>query len=133
MLKGIDVDMHACSDQAITLAAIAPFADAPVRITGISHIRLQESDRIAAIVENLTALGVRVEEEPDGVIIYPSAADNMKPAEIQTHDDHRLAMGFAIIGLRSPGVTILDPLCCRKTFENYFDVLEETIQKIQGN
>lgn len=133
VLKGIDVDMHACSDQAITLAAIAPFADAPVRITGISHIRLQESDRIAAIVENLTALGVRVEEEPDGVIIYPSAADNMKPAEIQTHDDHRLAMGFAITGLRSPGVTILDPLCCRKTFENYFDVLEETIQKIQGN
>ncbi len=133
VLKGIDVDMHACSDQAITLAAIAPFADGPVRITGISHIRLQESDRIAAIVENLTALGVRVEEEPDGVVIYPPTADSMKPAEIQTHDDHRLAMGFAITGLRSPGVTILDPLCCRKTFENYFEVLDETVQKIQGN
>ncbi len=127
-LKGITVDMHACSDQAITLAAIAPFADGPVRITGISHIKLQESDRIAAIVENLTALGVHVEEEADGVLIYPG---NLQPAEIQTHDDHRLAMGFAITGLRSSGVTILDPLCCRKTFENYFDVLEETVQQIQ--
>lgn len=143
VLKGIDVDMHACSDQAITLAAIAPFSDGPVRITGISHIRLQESDRIAAIVENLSALGVKVEEEPDGVVIYPQIQErftaegqslhNLQPAVIHTHDDHRLAMGFAITGLRSPGVTILDPLCCRKTFENYFDVLEDTIQKIQEN
>ena len=142
VLKGIDVDMHTCSDQAITLAAIAPFADAPVHITGISHIRLQESDRIAAIVENLTALGVHVEEEPDGVVIYPQISEsftevgaslhNLQPAVIQTHDDHRLAMGFAITGLRSPGVTILDPLCCRKTFENYFDVLEEVVHSIEG-
>ena len=98
---------------------------------------------IAAIVENLTALGVRVEEEADGVVIYPGGRNcengqgilqskDMKPAFISTHDDHRLAMGFAITGLRSPGVTILDPLCCRKTFENYFDVLDETIQKIEG-
>ena len=142
VLKGIDVNMHACSDQAITLAAIAPFADGPVRIRGISHIRLQESDRIAAIVENLTALGVHVEEEQDGVVIYPQVSEDLftgsclvrklQPAVIQTHDDHRLAMGFAITGLRSPGVTILDPMCCKKTFENYFDVLEETICEIQG-
>ena len=129
VLKGITVDMHACSDQAITMAAIAPFADSPVRITGISHIRLQESDRIAAIVENLMAMGIRVEEESDGVVIYPG---EMHGAEIQTHDDHRLAMGFAITGLRNPGVTILDPLCCRKTFENYFNVLEQTVRQIQG-
>ena len=132
VLKGIDVNMHACSDQAITLAAIAPFADGPVHISGISHIRLQESDRIAAIVENLTALGVHVEEEADGVVIYPHEAKESVPVAIQTHDDHRLAMGFAITGLRSSGVTILDPMCCRKTFENYFDVLEKTIREIQG-
>ena len=142
VLKGIEVDMHSCSDQAITLAAIAPFADGPVHIRGISHIRLQESDRIAAIVENLTALGVHVEEESDGVVIYPQMLERsvtgklslhgLQPAVIQTYDDHRLAMGFAITGLRSPGVTILDPLCCRKTFETYFDVLEETIREIQG-
>ena len=140
MLKGIDVNMHACSDQAITLAAIAPFADGPVRIRGISHIRLQESDRIAAIIENLTLLGVRVEEEADGIVIYPPlskkneagvlSTGDLQPACIETHDDHRLAMGFAITGLRSPGVTILDPLCCRKTFENYFDVLDEMVNAI---
>lgn len=129
-LKGIKADMHACSDQAITLAAIAPFADSPVHITGIGHIRLQESDRIAAMVENLTSLGVQVEEEQDGIIIYP-AFGGLQPAEIQTHDDHRLAMGFALVGLRSPGVTILDPHCCRKTFENYFDVLEQVVRKIE--
>ncbi len=135
-LKGIEVDMHTCSDQAITLAAIAPFAAGPVRITGISHIRLQESDRIAAIVENLTALGVHVEEEPDGVLIYPYgySGDNMEHSKvlIQTHDDHRLAMGFAITGLRRPGVVISDPLCCRKTFENYFEVLGEAVDYLQS-
>ncbi len=132
-LKGIEVDMCSCSDQAITLAAIAPFADGPVCIKGISHIRMQESDRISAIIENLTALGVRVEEKLDGVIIYPSDdSHNLRPAVIQTHDDHRLAMSFAITGLRSPGVTISDPMCCKKTFENYFDVLEETVHSIQG-
>ena len=125
------MDMHSCSDQAITLAAIAPFADGPVHITGISHIRLQESDRIAAIVENLTALGVKVLEEQDAVIIYP-VAGNLQAAEIQTHDDHRLAMGFALVGLRSPGVTIVDPKCCRKTFENYFEVLEQVVHRIEG-
>lgn len=130
-LKGIKADMHACSDQAITLAAIAPFAESPVRITGIGHIRLQESDRIAAIVENLTALGVKVEEEPDGVMIYPKP-DGLQSAEIQTHDDHRLAMGFSLTGLRSPGVTIMDPHCCRKTFEDYFEVLEQVVHKIES-
>ena len=138
ILKGITVDMHACSDQAITLSAIAPFAEGPVRITGISHIRLQESDRIAAIVENLTALGVRVEEEADGVVIYPrngqtDLAEETDPVQIQTHDDHRLAMGFALTGLRRAGVTILDPLCCRKTFEHYFDVLQKAVCQIEGN
>ncbi len=127
ILKGIEVDMHSCSDQAITMAAIAPFADAPVKITGISHIRMQESDRIAAIIENLTTLGIRVQECEDGVVIYPG---NIHGGEIKTYDDHRLAMGFAITGLRCPGVVILDPLCCRKTFENYFDILEETWQQI---
>lgn len=127
VLKGIDVDMHTCSDQAITLAAIAPFADGPVRIRGISHIRLQESDRIAAIVENLTAMGIKVKEMSDGVTIYPGTPHG---AEIQTHDDHRLAMGFAITGLRCPDITILNPSCCRKTFEHFFDVLEEACAQL---
>ncbi len=128
-LKGIEVDMHSCSDQAITLAAIAPFADGPVRITGISHIRAQECDRIAAIADNLNAMGVCVEEEAGSVTIHPG---RIHGAKIQTYNDHRVAMGFAITGLRVPGTTILDPLCCRKTFENYFEVLDCVVGQIRG-
>ena len=126
-LHGISVDMSTCSDQAITLAAIAPFADSPVSITGIGHIRHQESDRIAAIVENLSAMGIDCTEKEDGLIIHPGMP---RPANIKTHDDHRLAMGFALTGLRAEGIVIEDPLCCRKTFENYFEVLEEVIHTL---
>ncbi len=126
-LKGITADMHSCSDQAITLAAIAPFADNVVRITGISHIRLQESDRIAAIVSNLHAMGIEAQEEADGITIYPG---EVQPAEIETYDDHRLAMGFAITGLKAEGITILNPMCCKKTFEQYFEVLEQAKEQL---
>lgn len=126
-LTGITVDMSACSDQAITLAAIAPFADSPVTITGIGHIRHQESDRIAAIVENLTAMGVRCEESADGVTIHPGTP---QAALIHTHDDHRLAMGFSLTGLRAEGIVIENPGCCKKTFENYFEVLENVIGQL---
>ncbi|MCD7751225.1 MAG: 3-phosphoshikimate 1-carboxyvinyltransferase [Lachnospiraceae bacterium] len=120
-LKGITVDMHSFSDQAITLAAIAPFADGEVKITGIGHIRHQESDRIAAIVENLTAMGIEVQENADGVCIKPG---NAHAAVIETHEDHRLAMGFAVTGTRIPGIVIKNPACCRKTFEEFFTVLD---------
>ncbi len=125
-LHGIDADMHAFSDQALTLAAIAPFADSPVTIRGISHIRLQECDRIEAILTNLRRMGIRTECSADDVLtIFPGP---VQPARIETFGDHRAAMAFAVTGLRSPGITILDPLCCRKTFENYFDLLDH-IQK----
>ena len=125
-LEGIVADMSACSDQAITLAAIAPFAKSPVTITGIRHIRYQESDRIHAIVENLTAMGIKCEELEDGVTIYPG-----KPCEatIKTYDDHRLAMGFSLTGLFASNIRIENPGCCRKTFENYFDVLDDVIRR----
>ncbi|MCC8192234.1 MAG: 3-phosphoshikimate 1-carboxyvinyltransferase [Ruminococcus sp.] len=124
---GFTVDMSSFSDQALTLAAIAPFADAPITITGISHIRLQECDRINAIVQNLSALGVKVSENSDGVTIYPSTPEGN---EIQTFDDHRVAMSFALTGLKVPGVRILNPDCCKKTFAQYFDVSEDVIRKI---
>ncbi len=126
-LQGITVDMSACSDQAITLAAIAPYAATTTTITGIGHIRHQESNRIAAIVENLTAMGIVCEELADGVTIHPGKP---KPALIKTHDDHRLAMGFSLTGLLAEGIRIEDPSCCKKTFENYFEVLEETLAKL---
>ena len=127
-LHGLTVDMSACSDQAITLAAIAPFADSPVTITGIGHIRGQESDRLSAIAENLTAMGIRCEEKADSITIYPGVP---KPAHIKTHDDHRLAMGFAITGLFAEGIVLENPSCCKKTFAEFFECLEETVKSLQ--
>ena len=110
---------------ALLAARIAPFAKEPVGIEGISHIRLQECDRINAIEENLTELGVRVEETENGLRIYP--AECIKPCKIKTYDDHRVAMSFTLPGLKAEGVEIIDPYCCRKTFENFYEVLEESV------
>lgn len=121
---GVTVDMSACSDQAITLAAIAPFADSPTTITGIGHIRFQESNRIQAICTELTRMGVRCEEGEDQITIYPG---NPAPCVVNTYEDHRMAMGFSLVGLRSAGIVIDNPGCCCKTFENYFEVLESVI------
>jgi len=126
-LKGITVDMSACSDQAITLAAIAPYASTPTTITGIGHIRHQESNRIAAIAENLKAMGISCDELEDGITIMPGTP---QPALIKTYDDHRLAMGFSLTGLLAEGIRIEDPGCCKKTFENYFEVLEDVLAKL---
>ena len=127
-LHGLTVDMSSCSDQAITLAAIAPFADSPVTITGIGHIRGQESDRLSAITENLTAMGIRCDERDDSITIYPGVP---KPAHIKTHDDHRLAMGFAVTGLFAEGIVIENPSCCKKTFAEFFECLEEAVENLQ--
>lgn len=127
-LHGLTVDMSACSDQAITLAAIAPFADSPVTITGIGHIRGQESDRLSAIAENLTAMGIRCEERADSITIYPGVP---RPAHIKTHDDHRLAMGFAVTGLFAEGIVIENPSCCKKTFAEFFECLEAAVENLQ--
>ena len=106
------------------MAATAVFADSPTTITGIGHIRFQESNRLQAIVDELTRMGIRCESTEDSVTIYPGTP---QPALIQTYDDHRMAMGFSLVGLRAEGITINDPLCCRKTFENYFEVLDQVV------
>ena len=118
-LRGIDIDMKAISDTSLTLAAIAPFAKDPVRIRNIEHTRWQETDRIAAMVAQLRRLGVEVEEYRDGVTIAPSKP---KSSTIDTYKDHRVAMSFALVGLRVPGIRINDPGCVGKTFPTYFDV-----------
>ncbi len=118
-LRGIDVDMKAISDTSLTLAAIAPFANSPVRLRNIEHTRWQETDRIAAMVAQLRRLGVAVEEHRDGVTIAPSKPNS---GSIDTYDDHRVAMSFALVGLRVPGIHINDPGCVGKTFPTYFDV-----------
>ena len=120
-LKGIDVDMKDISDTALTLAAIAPFADSKVAIRNIEHTRWQETDRIHAMVTELRKLGVPVVEHQDGLEISPSP---ITPAAIDTYGDHRVAMAFALIGLKVPGIRINDPDCVSKTFPNYFEVLQ---------
>ncbi|MCC7491923.1 MAG: 3-phosphoshikimate 1-carboxyvinyltransferase [Fimbriimonadaceae bacterium] len=116
-LRHVTVDMNAISDTALTLAAIAPFADGPVEVRNIAHVRRQESDRIAAAATELGRLGVRVDEFPDGWRIYPGTPHG---GEVETYDDHRLAMSFSVLGLRTPGVRIRDPGCVAKTFPNFF-------------
>lgn len=125
---GFSVDMASFSDQALTIAAISPYANAPVRITGIGHIRGQECDRINAITENMKKLGIVTEETEDTVTIYPGS---IRPAEIETYDDHRVAMAFSLTGLLSEGITIKNPGCCKKTFAEYFEVFEDAIRQLQ--
>ncbi len=121
-LRGIDVDMNAISDTAQTLAAITPFATGPTTIRGVAHNRVKETDRIGAVATELRKLGQRVDEFADGMAIHPAP---VTPADIATYDDHRMAMSFAITGLRAPGVRILDPGCVAKTFPDFFDRLAE--------
>ncbi|MGN1104403.1 MAG: 3-phosphoshikimate 1-carboxyvinyltransferase, partial [Candidatus Coproplasma sp.] len=130
LVKNFDggrVDMSAFSDQTLTLAAIAPYFSKPTEIVGVAHIRRQECDRLHAIVTNLTALGVKVEEREDGVKIYPSQP---RAAEIETFGDHRVAMAFAVTGLRCDGVTIKNAEVCSKTFKDYFSALDGVIAQL---
>ncbi len=116
-LRGVDVDMGDISDTAQTLAALAPFAEGPTTMRGLAHARLKETDRVAAVATELRALGCRVEERPDGLTIHPSA---LHGGTVATYDDHRMAMSFALIGLRVPGIRIADPGCVAKTFPDFF-------------
>ena len=120
-LRGIDVDMADISDTAQTLAAVAVFADGPTRVRGIGFIRAKETDRIAAVVTELRRLGVAAEEHADGFTVHPGTPT---PGVVRTYDDHRMAMSFALLGLRVPGIEIADPDCVAKTFPDYFAVLE---------
>lgn len=121
---GIDVDMNDFSDQSLTLAAMAPFAKSPTVIRNVGHIRGQECNRMQAIVNELNRCGIACREEGDDIYIMNG---RVNPAVIQTYDDHRVAMAFTLMGLRAEGIVIENPMCCRKTFENYYEVLEKLI------
>ncbi len=128
-LTGVDVDMADLSDVAQTLAAIAPFATEPVHIRGIGHVRRKETDRIAAVTTELRRLGASVVEREDGWDIFPSA---LAPTVVETYDDHRMAMSFAITGLRLPGVKIANPRCVAKTFPDFFERLDQVTTSSSG-
>lgn len=120
-LTGIEANMANISDTAQTLASIAPFAAGPTRITGIGFIRRKETNRIAAVVAELRRMGIGADEEEDGFVVHPGVP---KPADVETYDDHRMAMSFAITALVAPGVRIRNPACVSKTFPRFFEVLD---------
>lgn len=119
-LRGIDCDMNTISDTAQTLAAVALFAQGPTNIANVAHIRHKETDRILALANELRKLGATVDERHDGLTIEPGP---LHGAEIETYRDHRMAMSFALVGLRTPGVVILDPGCTAKTYPDFFEDL----------
>jgi len=125
-LLGLTVDMSDIPDTFMTLAALAPFAASPVTITGIGNVRLKESDRIAAVEQNLAGLGVRTEAGPDFLRVVPGLP---KGGRVDPHGDHRIAMSFAVLGLRVPGIVIDDPGCVAKTCPGFFDLWQALEQE----
>lgn len=119
-LRAIDVDMNAISDTVQTLSVVALFAEGTTKIRNVPHIRHKETDRIAAVAAELRKLGAEVVEHDDGLEITPHV---FQPAAIDTYNDHRMAMSFAIAGLKHKGVTINDPGCTAKTYPRFFEDL----------
>jgi 3-phosphoshikimate 1-carboxyvinyltransferase len=124
-LHGIEVDMNDISDTVMTLAAVACFAEGPTTIRNVAHIRHKETDRLAALATELRRVGAGVEEFADGLTITPRP---LHGAEIETYNDHRMAMSMALIGLKVPGIVIKNPGCVAKTYPNFFADLERLRQ-----
>ena len=121
VLRGIDIDMNAISDTVQTLSVVAMFADGPTTVRGVAHNRFKETDRIGDLAKELRKLGGQITETEDGLIIRPGI---LRPARIETYEDHRMAMSLALAGLRAPGVQISNPSCTGKTYPDYFADLE---------
>ncbi len=121
-LKGVEADLHDMPDTAPTLAVTALFAEGKTSIRNVGNLRIKESDRIAVCAAQLTKTGARVEELPDGLVIYPPRRP--LPALIETYNDHRIAMSFSILGLAVPGISIQNPGCVSKTYPAFFEDLK---------
>ncbi len=107
-------------DSIMTAIVLAPFAGYPVRFTDLGRLRVQECERVRALRTELTKCGARVEEEGDTLTVYPTP---LHGAEIETYNDHRMAMCFATLSLQVPGMKIRNPSCVKKTFPNFFQKL----------
>ena len=134
--RGVAQDFREFSDTFLTLAAIAPLLDGPTRITGIAHTRRQETDRVAGMARELGKLGQHVVEEPDALTITPGPLPSA--VDIETYDDHRFAMSFAILGCHDrhgdgrPWLRLAHPGCCAKTFPAFFATLENVRRQAHG-
>ncbi|MEA1991832.1 MAG: 3-phosphoshikimate 1-carboxyvinyltransferase [Thermodesulfobacteriota bacterium] len=118
-LKAIEVDMGRWPDMVPTLAVVAVFASGTTVIKNVAHLRIKETDRLKAVAQELSKIGATVKELEDGLIIE-GARDMQRGSMIDTYDDHRIAMAFAVAGLRVPGIRIKDPDCIRKSFPSFW-------------
>jgi 3-phosphoshikimate 1-carboxyvinyltransferase len=129
-LRGGTFDCNSTPDLVPTLAAIAPLAGEPVEIVNVANLRVKESDRLATVTSELRRLGARVEERPDSLRIEPGwSAD---PATVETHNDHRIAMAFAIAGLARGGVTIANEQVVSKSYPRFWKTLDEVVASSVG-
>ncbi len=112
--------LNELADSIMTAIVLAPFAGQPIQFTDIGRLRVQECERVFALRTELTKCGAKVIEEGDTLTVFPSA---LHGAEIETYNDHRMAMCFAILGLKVPGIKIKNPACVKKTFPNFFQKL----------
>lgn len=129
-LMGVDVDMNQISDTVQTLAMVALFADGPTRVRNVAHNRFKETDRIGDLAREIRKMGARVDEHDDGMTIHPFEADSRDQrcdVVLDTYNDHRMAMSFALPGLRRPGIRIADPACTAKTYPEFFADFEQLI------
>lgn len=117
-IAGIDADLRDCPEMTPAIAVLAALAHSASRLTGVAHIRLQETDRIAALAGGLAQLGADVDELPDGLIIRPS---RLRGVALQAHDDHRLAMAWAVLGLVVDGITVDDIATTSKTMPDFVE------------
>jgi len=118
-LRAVEADMSNMPDMVPTLAVVSAFAKGTTRIKNVAHLRVKESDRLASVADGLTRMGVSATCTDDGLIIV---GGNPRGAEIDTYDDHRIAMSFALAGLVVPGVVIQNRRCVEKSFPNFWEV-----------
>lgn len=126
-LHGVTEDLSSMPDQVPTLAALAPFATGTTRITDVPHLRIKESDRLAAMTAELGRAGVPVTEQPAGLEVpgvWASSRPPENPVVLESHGDHRIAMSCALVGLRRPGVSIADPGVVAKSYPRFWDDLD---------
>ncbi len=120
-LRGVDVDMNLLPDQVPTLAVVAACAEGKTVIRNVSHLRIKESDRLNAVARELQRVGIRVDELEDGLVVHGGSP---KGAIIETYNDHRIAMAFAVLGLKTGEMTILNPSCVNKSFPAFWTLIE---------
>ena len=130
-LQGMEIDMGKWPDVVPTLAVVASFAQGTTHITNVEHLRIKETDRLKAMATELGRLGVDIREERDGLIIR--GGSGYHGAEIETYDDHRIAMCFAVASLRIPGIRVLDPGCVSKSFPDFWKVWKGVAAELLHN